>query len=1625
MKKIILALVFILPFIAFSQSHYIIPDIGAPDMAVYVEMIAPHDQKGYFGDDGFYLPGVDTKVQINATKNSQYVTFGPMVVSWDGRLISTHIFIDRSATPTSVTADPAYEVVIEITGSTVPATRIFNYFIVKPQSLGVNGDISSINERIFGEGSLGVRSQMGAMIIDSLTLGDYNNSNAQNFYRFSKNDPDNDISNGNQGFMPVVFLSKGPVTNKGSISNYSDIRLYALGKNGGPGGGGGGGNFTDIPAGTGGTSGGDGFTGGGAGGTNRYASSSGVFRSLGVGTGSNGSSINGITGNIPSGGWEASYGGTGHPFGTNGKQTLDGKTADDQGGYGGGSGYRNNKRGGGGGNANAGIGEVVTGGTTAGKAVGNEMIVPLSGGSGGAGGNPEAGFFSPIVSSGEGGGGGGGISFYAPIMKNIMLTANGDYGANGNDNSDGGDGSGGSIILMSKLDIFRLAIGASSTRALNEFGKGRLRIDGELKSTLENTYVDDYYIGITTDTSNFIKPRHRLFGTHKPNNKVKIYQKTKTTDWTLIGDFSSPSIGWVNPLNFNVNHEDEYYIVAIQEETQIVDDYTYQPSFVLSQAATNMLRFGEPEIYCPKDTSFDVINCANVVYEDSIQIQSIGGDFLNIIVEDKWVFGDKGFEILNLGDYDISPQDPDSLFYIKFKYTKIAGQSGIITDTLILYNNSPTKDSCRIAVSINLLDATVSFYNEANTKEIDTLDLGSICIGEIATGKFNIRNDSNFNLTELRLEKSGKGQETDFTLNPNVLSDIDAGASKLIDVSFQDLDNNPFVNGVSIKVLIYSEQCPDPIDSLIVFVKVVTSELTLSEADKSLDFGSVPKGQTKDMTVTLTNTGDKPALIQLPTVPAPFTLISPTVGSFPIKLQPIKTDPTAKIDFTFRYSPITEGNSFDSTFFKSIADIPTNSCDFEINMNLTGTSTVAEISFSDTLDFGVIYECLTDTTDDVYIRNLSNFVVTIDTANAKLIGGDISFFKLLAKPRTISVGGQNQFRVKYEPPVIPTTSGFKQSKIQFELDPTTGEVFEIVVRAEVDTFLVDYSPGKPFDMGDIPTGLNVPPKKLRISNFGKLPRTVTGITLPVGSKLTVTHPSVVPVTIAPGGWEEFDVDISLLLDEVGPFSEDITFDFAKCDNKLPVTVIANGIKGELELMTDLNLGDQPPCFDITTFVKFRNIGTADILLDSVIVEENGIELDRFMNLPQTLIVKNNGNPFGEDIRLSKSGLKDGTKFEANLTAYTTENGTFKKYPYTITADIKSGLVVTPQPVDFGIVNLGQSNTISVTVAKDPGAQFSDTASFRVDVDRLNMVFGYSDYQFNSPDSLFLLGGDLQPKTFDIVFTPTNNQNFDDTLNLKVSINGCDFLIPVALRGVTTVGDTLLIYTKDMLELEPNIDRYRIPIYGKLISSNAGVEKSANITISNLDIDFNKTIFFPMTITNGTFTRRETDAASTLLSINMENAVAVNTSDEVILTELVGPTMLGDKKDNLFHLSATPSLLDSTGISTIIATSSFFNLKVCSEGGDRLLEYTQGFNYTLINSLQSIVIEAHLVEPGVHRVRLMDMTGKTELVKEIVRTNNDGNDYSIEYDTSHLSSGVYYILFETPARYKTHKLIIIK
>jgi len=88
----------------FSQTiSYIIPDIGAPGSNTYLEIIGPYNTNANFGTDGIYTDNPGDLVQVvcaNAADTSK-IKFGPVVVSWNGKMISTQVFVLPGVSPNS------------------------------------------------------------------------------------------------------------------------------------------------------------------------------------------------------------------------------------------------------------------------------------------------------------------------------------------------------------------------------------------------------------------------------------------------------------------------------------------------------------------------------------------------------------------------------------------------------------------------------------------------------------------------------------------------------------------------------------------------------------------------------------------------------------------------------------------------------------------------------------------------------------------------------------------------------------------------------------------------------------------------------------------------------------------------------------------------------------------------------------------------------------------------------------------------------------------------------------------------------------------------------------------------------------------------------------------------------------------------------------------------------------------------------------------------------------------------------------------------------------------------------------------------------------------------------------
>jgi len=606
--------------LAQPQVAYMIPDVGAPNFGTYVEFIAPVGANQTFGTDAFYLRSSSVRIEPLNIADTSKVVIGPASVSWDGRVISAHVFVKPTVRPNSSlwqNLQQQFVVPLVVTRAGMQSAPQNFYILIPTDLFNANG----IPDRILGQGLLGQRSPRGAMIIENANF-------APDVYTVSTGDcyPN---TPGNQGFLPFTLLCTGTINAVGTTINVSGQAINA-----GPGGGGGGGRFCDAGAFSGtpcfGDVGGSGFTGGGGGGKNQTGSN--TFQNGGVGTGApsatsqfGGSSLNGALGGFTTS-YESSGGGTGHPFGTSGEGCNDGAVCDMTGGFGGGSGNRQNESGGAGGNVDNGPGHRNSGG----KAHGNSYIVPLSGGSGGASGNPQGNFIN-WASSGNGGGGGGAISVHTFELIGLNINANGGDGG-ASSNGRGGGGSGGNVIVGSRIGTTGRII--SVVGGAGEFvgSSGRFRRDGNFGSTFISATNLSLLFGVWTDSTRFTLSRNiTLSGIN--DGLIRIFMGHQSQpDFVEVATINATGV-WQANITLPGNDSIYYFSTCLSATGTNSNPFVAVPQDIFSQSSWNIIRLlPNPEIstVANKRVIF-APPCDSVSKLDTMFIKNIGA--ANLIIQ--------------------------------------------------------------------------------------------------------------------------------------------------------------------------------------------------------------------------------------------------------------------------------------------------------------------------------------------------------------------------------------------------------------------------------------------------------------------------------------------------------------------------------------------------------------------------------------------------------------------------------------------------------------------------------------------------------------------------------------------------------------------------------------------------------------------------------------------------------------------------------------------------------------------------------------------------------------------------------------------------------------------------------
>jgi len=1594
----------------YAQTHYAIPDIGSPGMNIYVEVIAEYNQKNKFGADGFY-----GNLQTSANRVfvppafEPYVAISPFVVSWEGRVIGMQIFISEDIDPAPQswdyrTSGVSFPVTVQIGVQTYQ----FTFYVVQPLQFG---NQSANMQTTLGEGGFGVRSPSGAMIVDSMVL-----RNGITYQTNTGIDINPNI-NGNQGYLPLIILSKGPVYTEGS--NKATISVNGTGKNGGPGGGGGAGQFCDVILGASGqgTDGGGGFTGGGPGGQNGTAGSSNQRRTPGEGTGSvpgggtqfGGASINGVPGGNSTNAFEASGGGTGHPFGVSGDGCGDGANCNPVGQYGAGSGQKQRHRGGGGGFGTAGQSHD---GTTdnGGKAHGNLMGVPIAGGSGGGSGNPQG----ISACAGDGGGGGGAIRLFAREFKNIKVTALGGAAGVGTQDAFGGGGSGGFIEISSKLsniqDLETEVFGGVSN-ATRTGGAGRVRIDGYPTYSGTIQPIDaTVYLGPSTDTTHWVQREFELSGTQTPGTILTLYLREAGAgkEWITLGQTNPNASGfWTYPINLTAFAATDFYLTAIQTvNNPSTGEYTREPSFVFSQAAANHFKIElAPDIDADTVINMSLVLCKDSDFDevsDTLVIKNTGDAGLRLFADEtNWAL-DVGIEhSLQFSRFLQNNGDETNII---FTYKRKSGEVGLISDTLFIGNNTRDKNPWKVVVNINIDTIGYRFLDEnRNIINSDTLTMGTLCVNQVLEKDFFYDNTSSMGVT---IESITLLNNSDFTLL-NFIPNTFVQANRLLQLRFRFEDDMPNqIFRVSTKAIIKLAECTEP-DTIVIMVDVREAKLVLTNP-LNAEFGDTRIGDTKTRDLIFTNSGRASTLISTPpVVAAPFIF----VGSNPV--LPHTLGANESITFTFSYTP-TETDQNDNAEVTILGD----DCASEIIFDISGNGVAPSLIYpTDPINFGTWLDCQNMVGDSlIIIRNESANIDIILEPAASIVGPDAASFELVqapATPFTLTPISSQFYRVKYLPNI--GGAGVKQATLEIYTNDPDYPSVGIRLIGTTEGLNIETTPvAQSLDFEKVPINSNSQVKQVTLVNRGTITREVTSITLPNNVDVNPLNAVLQPNTPV-----VFNFTVTPDVEGIVNFQMIFNIDETECSEQITFDGIVDGQKANVNVIADGNFGILNPCQGDNSEVEIRNDGEIDVIIARVFldgVNVNLFELRTPPPLPDNVTLAPNERAY-VTVEFNSNGdrLTTGIK-TVDVVVVVIENGVPVEYRRRMQVEIKPGVITLPQIVDFGNVTVGTTSTLSVTISADN--------SWDITIEETEPIANFpANFLFNKAeiDNQVL----TNPITFDITFQPTVfNQMYIDTLYLPFVITNfppCPDTVFIVLRGYGRQAATVLLSTENQLEVDPRRRDVEIPISARVIAG----DPVQDFVFENISLSFDRTIFYPQEFLNATLTSQD-ELDNNIVQMNLELLpVDIGLTNSVVAT-VRGSALLGTNDQSQIVLSnAQYSMIEK--VSDVEYENSIMTLEICEENGRRLLQYSENpFTITaFFENNYTYKIEVTTLERGVHKMELVSMDGSSEILKEwrAKELSTDIIEYTI--NSEKYNSGVYLIRVVSPSDVKTAKIVIVK
>jgi hypothetical protein len=1163
---------------------------------------------------------------------------------------------------------------------------------------------------------------------------------------------------------------------------------------------------------------------------------------------------------------------------------------------------------------------------------------------------------------------------------------------------------------------------------------------------------------------------------------------------------------WREQLNL-ISNDSLFYLVALQ---LIVNpssqEYLYEPSYIMSQAAANILRvIKPPSLAADSIATFHVIDCPGSVSYDTLSFSNQGGTNLIFYFNNAYFKnGTPGFELVSPKVQTTIP--PGDTIRVVLRYTYQAGQHGPAVDTLMISHNDANQpvNPWQVHCTATIDTFAVKNYSE-NGVDIDNfLDVGFVCIGDTKDTLIIIKNFSGFPLTidsaytldkviytgnilspvkmpvldtaKIRLTFTpviegtfwsqlvitfkecpayadtillkgtgirsryqfiginsgdtldfGKVCVGDFKTLDVLIKNISAIDETIGTVTISDINNfDNTITGSSIvapsdtatistgfkpqtpgpfstKLKIGLQYCGNFIDSVYLKGTGISSGLSFTSTG---NFPNPVKVGDKDtLKITLTNTGTGPAyILSLPALNPPFRVI----GSVPA--VPVLLNPGGSVVISVEYTPLAEGN--DSETLKIFSEARNGACPDSAEIRINAQAIKAHITLSKyDMDFGLIAPCKI-AYDTVIVRNTGTANVSILTKGT-FRGTDASLFKVIQEPPnvpyTMKPGDTSRYIIAFVP--AGTTDGDKTAEFLITTDDPVDSILVVNLKGRVQGLIVSYPTTVDFGTAQAGTSVN---RIYTIINNGELDAHILSITSTIPNLTIIPNSNI----LIPKNGGSVNITLTLHFTVAGPVSGTLKLIFdEQCNDTINSTLKGNGTAGKVQGPGNLNFGTLAPCETKTLADSIRNIGDAPFILLSMSITGTDAGLFHFtdnVTLPYQLGA---GESFGRNITYDPQNSTDGQK-SAILVYTVILNGDTVEVRSDLIGERASGLLSVPYEVDFGSVVIEATDTRSLTLR-----------NISTITTRIIKVLPFSDPAFSlqPPDiNVDLLPNDSIVVT--VLFSPTETRDYRDTLKLAIKVGPCNDTINIIITGKGLPGGNVLLWIPDTL-VEPDLNNFSLPVFG-MITNNTG---SLNGLSLHAILSFNATIFYVYNegIGNGQLLSRTTSILPgnllTMRNIEFQMNNITLTQNPSMIGVLTGSTLLGDRDTTSVTWSLADWAIGKSLIGSTTLKKGSISLKICRAGGDRLLNYISPLKMQIQPNpaFDKIEVTATLLESGVHRIELMDIKGDTRVLDAWLIQPNGNKEYSHEFVTDGIQSGIYYIRLVTPTNSITQPVFIIK